>query len=61
MPSPPILSFETLLAPIPGENPAGESLQYEGTYDAIEKARRADDTMDKGVWQKKGEDIKTAD
>jgi type VI secretion system protein ImpA len=41
-----------LLAPIPGEHAAGESLRYEGAYDRIAEARREDDpTLTQGVWK----------
>jgi len=41
-----------LLEPIPGERPTGESLRYQGTYDAINEARREDDTrLPQGVWE----------
>ncbi|MEX2176524.1 MAG: type VI secretion system protein TssA [Pirellulaceae bacterium] len=33
----PLLDFEALLAPIPGSNPAGESLRYAGDFDEIKK------------------------
>jgi type VI secretion system protein ImpA len=58
MPSPPILDFEVLLAPIAGENPAGKDVRYDGTHDAIKEARRADDLLDQGDWirQIKGAD-----
>lgn len=43
---------DRLLAPIPGPNPAGEWLLYEGTYDAIREARRADDeSLPRGIWE----------
>ena len=58
MSSPQILDLTTLLAPIPGDNPAGESLFYTDTYDAIKEARRADETLEQGEWQR---DLKTAD
>ena len=48
MPSPPILDIEALLAPIPGENPAGKDVRYDGTHDAIKEARRADDDSGSG-------------
>jgi type VI secretion system protein ImpA len=50
MPSAQILNFEMLLAPIAGENPAGKDVRYDGTYDAIKEARRADDTLAQGEW-----------
>ncbi|HKX83926.1 MAG TPA: type VI secretion system protein TssA [Pyrinomonadaceae bacterium] len=48
---PPVLDFETLLRPLEGENPSGESLRYSGLYDEISEARRADDVLNKGEWQ----------
>src|SRR5262245_25510475 len=47
-----ILDFESLLSPIPGDNPGGEPLRYVGVYDAIEEARRADDNLTQGDWQR---------
>jgi type VI secretion system protein ImpA len=58
MPSPPTLDVEALLTPVADEHPAGESLRYAGTYDAIEDARRADDDLSQGEWVR---DTKTAD
>jgi type VI secretion system protein ImpA len=52
MSSPETLDFESLLAPIPGDNPGGEALRYAGPYDAIEQARRADDQLTQGDWQR---------
>src|SRR6266571_1017279 len=46
MPSPLTLDIEALLAPIPGENPAGESLLNTESYDAIKKARQEGDDRD---------------
>jgi type VI secretion system protein ImpA len=51
MPSSAVLDLEALLVPIPGNNPAGESVRYAGVYDAIQEARRADDDLNKGEWQ----------
>lgn len=48
---PPVLDLETLLRPLEGENPSGESLRYSGLYDEIAEARRADDALNKGEWQ----------
>jgi type VI secretion system protein ImpA len=50
MTSPSILDWETLLVPIPGDNPSGESLRYAASYDAIQEARRSDDDLDQGDW-----------
>jgi type VI secretion system protein ImpA len=61
MPSPVTIDFAPLLTPIPGENPAGESLRFHSTnrtYDAIQEARRSDDNLDQGEWVHK---IKTSD
>jgi type VI secretion system protein ImpA len=52
------IDMETLLAPIAGDNPAGENLRYEAVYDEIKEARRADDPLDRGEWQ---HEVKTAD
>ena len=54
-----VLDIETLLEPIPGENPVGEYLRYDGVYDQIEEFRNADDpNLPQGVWES---DLKTAD
>lgn len=58
MVSTPLLDLEGLLTPIPGENPGGESLRYEGTYDRIQEARREDADLPQGVWKRK---LKKAD
>jgi type VI secretion system protein ImpA len=58
MPSPQTIEFETLLAPIAGENPAGESLRYEGTYDTIQEHIREEEVLEQGDWQR---ETKTAD
>lgn len=58
MPSAPTLDVNTLLTPIAGENPAGASLRYDPIYDVIKEARRSDDTLNQGDWQR---EIKTAD
>lgn len=50
--------MKDLLTPIPGENPAGKNLRYAGTYDRIIEARRADDALEQGEWQRT---IKVAD
>jgi type VI secretion system protein ImpA len=52
------VDFESLLAPIPGDKPSGESIRYAGPYDAIEDARRADDALTQGDWQR---DTKVSD
>jgi type VI secretion system protein ImpA len=52
------LDLETLLAPIPGDNPAGEFLRYEGTYDRIQEAREEEANLPQGVWER---ELKKAD
>lgn len=52
MAAPPIVDFEALLNPITADNPSGESLRYNGTYDIIEEARRSDDALAQGEWQR---------
>jgi type VI secretion system protein ImpA len=47
----PVIDLETLLAPIPGGSPVGESLQYSGIHDEIREARRSEDTFDQGEWK----------
>ncbi len=45
------LDVAALLAPIPGDDPAGAPLRYEGTYDRVREARRADDpALSQGIW-----------
>lgn len=45
------LNKKNLLEPIQGENPCGDSLRYDGTYDKIEDARRQDDPNEsRGEW-----------
>src|SRR5262245_62054030 len=59
MPSAPaVFDVEGLLSPIAGENPAGESMQYWGLHDQIREARRSDDALSQGDWQR---ELKTAD
>src|SRR3984893_18720066 len=57
-PSPDVIDIEALLAPLAGENPAGENLQYSGVYDQIREARRSEDALAQGDWQR---EIKAAD
>lgn len=50
---------EALLAPVPGDDPGGSTLRYDGTYDAVRDARRADDPgLPQGVWS---HELKRAD
>lgn len=53
------MEMDLLLTPISEENPAGQDLRYEGTYDQIREARREDDaSLPQGVWER---DLKKAD
>ncbi len=45
------IDIDAILAPFPGENPAGEDLRYSPVYEDIKEARRADDPLDRGAWQ----------
>ena len=47
----PLIDAERILAPIPGDLPAGEDIRYEPEFDALAEARRMDDDTDKGIWQ----------
>ena len=53
-----MIDIESIMTPIPGENPAGEDLRYTEVYDSIKEARRADDDFDLGDWS---HEIKTSD
>lgn len=54
----PFLDVDALLAPISPERPSGVDLRYDGFYDQIKEARRADDQLVQGEWRT---DIKTSD
>ena len=48
----PQVDIHDLFQPIPGDNPAGESLRYQGTYDRIADARREDDpSLSQGIYK----------
>lgn len=48
----PKTDLQELLQPIPGPNPAGEPLRYQGTYDRIADARREDDpSLSQGIYK----------
>jgi type VI secretion system protein ImpA len=47
-----LIDVEALLAPLPGDSPAGADLQYAGLHDEIREARRADDTLEQGDWKR---------
>jgi type VI secretion system protein ImpA len=57
-PVPPVIDVDALLAPIDGDAGAGADLRYEGTYDRIREARRADEPLAQGDWKR---DLKTAE
>ncbi|MDA0655072.1 MAG: type VI secretion system protein TssA [Proteobacteria bacterium] len=51
--TPATVDLELLLAPLKGESRTGVSLRFEGTYDAIREARRADKAeLPQGVWER---------
>ena len=52
------IDIEALLTPIPGDNPAGQNLQYSGLHDEIREARREDEDLEQGEWK---HDRKAAD
>lgn len=53
------IDFSPLLAPIPGDDPAGQDLSYDPVFDRIREARRADDPqLAQGDWQA---ELKVAD
>jgi type VI secretion system protein ImpA len=58
MSSPTVIDVDAVLEPISGENPAGENLQYAGLHDEIREARRAEDNLAQGDWQR---ELKAAD
>jgi type VI secretion system protein ImpA len=43
---------DDLLNPIPGDNPGGESLRYAAVYDQIKEARREEEDINQGDWQR---------
>lgn len=50
---------EALLAALPFDNPCGENLRYEGTFDKIRESRRDEDpALPQGIWET---EIKRAD
>jgi type VI secretion system protein ImpA len=53
-----VIDVEALLVPISGDNPAGENLQYSGLHDEIREARRSEDPLSQGDWQR---ELKAAD
>ena len=47
----PVVDLETLLTPIPGDNPCGTNLQYSGLHDEIREARRSDENIEREDYQ----------
>jgi type VI secretion system protein ImpA len=47
-----VVDVAALVTPIAGDNPSGENLQYTSVYDEIREARRADDNLAQGDWQR---------
>jgi len=45
------IDLDAILAPIAGDNPAGENLRWV-VFDDIEDARRADDNLERGDWER---------
>ena len=43
---------DDLLNPIPGDNPSGADLRYDPVYDKIKEARREDEDVPQGEWQR---------
>ncbi|MBX6315421.1 MAG: type VI secretion system protein TssA, partial [Isosphaeraceae bacterium] len=54
----PVIDVDALLVPIPGDHPSGKDLAYEPDYDAIREARRSEDDLPSGDWQR---EVKVAD
>ena len=52
------INIEALLAPLAGENQAGEDLRYTTVHEAIKEARRSEDAIAMGDWQR---EVKRAD
>jgi type VI secretion system protein ImpA len=52
------IDIDAILTPIPGDNPAGEDLRYSPVYDEIKEARRAEDDLPLGKWER---ELKRAD
>jgi type VI secretion system protein ImpA len=58
MPLSATLDFDALLGAVSEGKPAGESVRYDGVYDAIQEARREEDALPMGEWQR---EVKSAD
>ncbi len=47
------IDLQSLIQPIPGDNPAGSDLRYEPIYDQIQEAREEEADLPQGVWERK--------
>lgn len=52
------VDMDAVLAPIAGDNPAGEDLRYTAVYEQIKEARKEEDQLAQGDWQR---EVKRAD
>lgn len=52
------IDIDMILAPLPGDNPAGEDLRYTQVYEGIKVARKSEDDFAMGEWQR---ETKSAD
>src|SRR5215471_5925955 len=50
--SPPMPLREDILNPVAGDNPSGQNLRLSAAYDKIREARREDDSLAQGAWQR---------
>lgn len=53
-----VIDLDQILAPIPGDNPSGEDLRYTELYEEIRGARKSEDDIPMGEWQR---ETRTAD
>lgn len=50
--APQVIDVEALLVPISDDKPSGENLQYSPLYDEIKEARRSEDNLAQGDWER---------
>ena len=48
-----VIDIDALLAPLPEDSPAGEDLRYTQVYEDIKEARKSEDDLAMGDWQRK--------
>ena len=53
-----VIDVDAILAPIPGENPAGKDVRDGKDFDVLKEARRQEEVLSQGDWQR---DAKVAD